>query len=81
MRLPLGREGDRPFEAGDGAYAAPQLRNAPLENGTDIRIIQVLLGHQKLSSTARYTRVATHLIRATASPLDRLTLEVTPPPG
>jgi integrase/recombinase XerD len=50
-----------------------------LENGTDIRIIQVLLGHRNLSSTARYTQVATHLIRATASPLDRLTLEVTPP--
>ena len=48
-----------------------------LENGTDIRIIQVLLGHQNLSSTARYTQVATHVIRATTSPLDRLTLEVT----
>jgi site-specific recombinase XerD len=50
-----------------------------LENGTDIRIIQVLLGHQNLSSTARYTQVATHVIRATTSPLDHLTLEVTPP--
>ena len=50
-----------------------------LENGTDIRIIQVLLGHQNLSSTARYTQVATHVICATTSPLDRLTLEVTPP--
>ena len=50
-----------------------------LENGTDIRIIQVLLGHNNLSSTARYTQVATHTIRATQSPLDRLTLEVTPP--
>src|SRR6476660_4957064 len=50
-----------------------------LENGTDIRIIQVLLGHNNLSSTARYTQVATHTIRATQSPLDRLSLEVTPP--
>jgi site-specific recombinase XerD len=50
-----------------------------LENGTDIRIIQVLLGHNNLSSTARYTQVATHTIRATRSPLDRLSLEVTPP--
>jgi integrase/recombinase XerD len=50
-----------------------------LENGTDIRIIQVLLGHSNLSSTARYTQVATHTIRATQSPFDRLTLEVTPP--
>jgi integrase/recombinase XerD len=50
-----------------------------LENGTDIRIIQVLLGHNNLSSTARYTQVATHMIRATQSPFDRLKLEVTPP--
>ena len=50
-----------------------------LENGTDIRIIQVLLGHSNLSSTARYTQVATHTIRATQSPFDRLSLEVVPP--
>jgi integrase/recombinase XerD len=50
-----------------------------LENGTDIRIIQVLLGHNNLSSTARYTQVSTALIRKTTSPLDRLRLEVVPP--
>ena len=49
-----------------------------LETGTDIRIIQVLLGHNNLSSTARYTQVATHTIRSTPSPLDRLSLEVMP---
>jgi integrase/recombinase XerD len=50
-----------------------------LEAGTDIRIIQVLLGHNNLSTTARYTRVADTTIRNTASPLDRLRLEVVPP--
>ena len=50
-----------------------------LESGTDIRIIQALLGHSSLNTTARYTQVATSTIRGTASPLDRLRLEVTPP--
>lgn len=49
-----------------------------LESGTDIRIIQVLLGHSNLSSTARYTKVSNGLIRHTQSPLDRLKLEVVP---
>ena len=50
-----------------------------LEDGTDIRIIQVLLGHASLSTTARYAQVATHTIGRTASPLDRLQVEVVPP--
>ncbi len=50
-----------------------------LQSGTDIRIIQVLLGHNNLTSTARYTKVSNRLIRSTTRPLDRLTLEVVPP--
>src|SRR4030088_124015 len=43
-----------------------------LERGTDIRIIQALLGHDKLDTTARYPRVATGMISAIESPLDLL---------
>ena len=43
-----------------------------LEQNTDIRVIQVLLGHAKLETTALYTRVATTMIRSVTSPLDRL---------
>ena len=43
-----------------------------LEAGVDIRVIQALLGHDKLGSTARYTRVATGMIAAVQSPLDWL---------
>jgi integrase/recombinase XerD len=40
-----------------------------LEQGTDIRLIQAVLGHDKLDTTARYTRVATGRIAVIASPL------------
>lgn len=43
-----------------------------LERGTDIRRIQALLGHAKLTSTARYTSVATGMIAKIESPLDAL---------
>jgi site-specific recombinase XerD len=44
-----------------------------LEDNTDVRLIQVLLGHAKLDTTSLYTHVATNVIRAVMSPLDRLT--------
>jgi len=50
-----------------------------LETGTDIRIIQVLLGHVRPATTAIYTRVATNLIAGAPSPLDGLHVEVMPP--
>jgi len=43
-----------------------------LERGLDIRLIQALLGHSKLDTTAHYTRVATGTIAAIESPLDDL---------
>ncbi len=46
-----------------------------LEQGVDIRVIQVLLGHKKLTTTALYSQVATQTIRETKSPLDQLMLD------
>ena len=47
-----------------------------LEAGTDIRTIQLLLGHRRLETTARYLRLATITVCATTSPLEWL-----PQPG
>jgi site-specific recombinase XerD len=49
-----------------------------LEQGVDIRLIQVLLGHKKLETTAMYSQVATRTLRDTHSPLEALSLD---PPG
>ncbi len=43
-----------------------------LEDGVDIRVIQVLLGHAKLDNTALYARVATKTVRTVTSPLDKI---------
>jgi len=51
-----------------------------LEAGTDVRTIQLLLGHRSLATTSRYLKVATSTVCATASPFDWLPAPVVPPP-
>jgi integrase/recombinase XerD len=55
-----------------------------LEQGTDVRTIQLLLGHRSLATTAKYLRIATSKVCSTSSPLDLLprpvSMEVKPAP-
>ena len=50
-----------------------------LESGTDVRTIQLLLGHRSLATTSRYLKVATSTVCATTSPFDLLP-QLHPPP-
>jgi site-specific recombinase XerD len=64
-------------QCGIGKPVAPHaLRHAfavhLLEAGTDLRTIQLLLGHRNLSTTAQYLMIATSTVCATASPLESL---------
>ena len=54
----------------------PRRGSHLLEQNTDIRVIQVLLGHAKLDNTALYTRVATKTIRRVMSPLEHIALKL-----
>jgi site-specific recombinase XerD len=51
-----------------------------LENGTDTRVIQALLGHSRIDTTARYIQVAAHVVAGTPSPLDGLVNAPRPKP-
>ena len=49
-----------------------------LEQNIDVRVIQVLLGHKKLDTTALYTRVALKALGEVTSPLEHLIMKATP---
>jgi len=69
----------RPLEDDQPLGAAPSHRvflhsfaTHFLEQKVDIRVIQVLLGHKRLETTALYVQIATDLLREMISPLETL---------
>jgi integrase len=74
----------RVSKTGRPTHSAAQLRHASAGRRRRYSIIQALLGHANLETTAFYTTVATRTVRAVISPLDKLTTLLEPqvaPPG